>query len=74
MGTMPFGAEIMCQILIDKVGQGSTLEDYFDPQQKANVPEWDLEYKKRCMTRLLPMLADMQSTRAQMEELLNLGQ
>ena len=61
-GVMAFGAELMRQILLDKVGQGSTLADYFDPQQKANVPEWDLDYKNRIMTRMLPMLADMKST------------
>ena len=46
-------------------------EHVFEPDE---INKEDLEYKKRCMTRLLPMLTDMQSTRAQMEELLNLDQ
>lgn len=71
---MPLSNKIMSQVLIDKVGQTTTMEHYYDPNQSSNVLEWDLEYKNLVMIRLIPMLADMKPMQAQMGELLSLGQ
>ena len=73
-GGLPFGAGIMVEIIQDDLGSGATLADYLKPTNAPSKEKWDLSYKNKIMTRLIPMLAHMKETRSDMDKMLQLGQ